>query len=215
MIKRLIFDVDNTIITGVSFAPHIEKILKRANIYSEETLDATLKAISSFEKYYDSYTKEAYIENIEKHLHVKLPDDFLDVFFEEIAHCAAPKDTTVYDYFDRLSKTYDLVLLTNYFATSQLNRLKNYGIAHFFKECYGEQTIKPKLAAFEAACGPYRQDECVMIGDSLELDIEPALSIGMHAIFVNTKNIDLENVNFPVVAKITDIDERLLDNIWK
>ena len=38
MIKRLIFDVDGTLITGVNFVDAIKRTLKRLNIYSDEKI---------------------------------------------------------------------------------------------------------------------------------------------------------------------------------
>lgn len=38
MIKRLIFDVAGTLISGVSFIPATEKALKKMNLYSKKML---------------------------------------------------------------------------------------------------------------------------------------------------------------------------------
>ena len=97
-----------------------------------------------------------------------------------------------------------MVLLTNYFAESQLNRLNNMGIGKYFRECYGEHIIKPYKQAYLSACGDKRTSECVMIGDSLSSDINPAKALGMKTIYISKDN---ENTDSTIndIRKLKDI----------
>ena len=108
---------------------------------------------------------------------------------------------------------YELVLLTNYFSESQLNRLNNMGIGHFFIECYGEKLIKPNFDAYISACGKHTPSECVIIGDDIFLDIEQAQKVGLNTIFVNTKNIKNYNVKTFEVQKVEEINVDLINVI--
>lgn len=132
MIKRLIFDVDGTLITGVNFISSIEATLKRIEFYSKENVRLFLEAISSYEKEFNNYNKIDYINYFGKTLDIKLDDNFLKIFFDELKKCVPLENEKLKSSISKLSKKYELVLLTNYFKESQLNRLHEMGIADLF-----------------------------------------------------------------------------------
>ena len=213
MIKRLIFDVDNTLITNIKFKNTIGKTLDRLGIYSEENVENFLKGINTYESIYDNYNRYDYTKHMEESMNVTVPDNFLDVFVEELKGAVPEKNDKLINTIDTLSKKYELVLLTNYFGISQLNRLNNMGIGKYFTETYGEHLIKPYKQAYISACGPHKPEECVMIGDNPHLDVEGALNAGLKAILVNTKNIDTSNLDIIVVDKVEDINEDVLNKL--
>ena len=112
-----------------------------------------------------------------------------------------------------LSKQYELVLLTNYFKESQLNRLSNMGIGSFFTECYGEELIKPNEEAYLMACGKNQPSECVMIGDSVDLDIIPAQNLHLKTIFVDSKQNNKLNISTMSVRTVNQINNRLIEKL--
>ncbi len=213
MIKRLIFDVDNTLIVGVNFKEAVIKTLDELNIYSEENLDNFFEGISSYEGVYNNYNYKDYKKHMEDCMNTIIPDNFLDVFFKYLKDAIPERNDKLINIIDTLSKKYELVLLTNYFAISQINRLNNMGIGKYFTEVYGEELIKPNNEAYIKACGSYKPEECVMIGDSLYLDVECAQKNGLKAIFVNTKKIDTSNLDVVTVDKVENITEELLNNL--
>ena len=213
MIKRLIFDVDNTLIVGVNFKEAVIKTLDELNIYSEENLDNFFEGIASYEGVYDNYNSRDYKKHMEECMNTIIPDNFLDVFFKHLKDVIPEENDKLISTIDSLSKKYELVLLTNYFSISQLNRLNNMGIGKYFTEVYGEDLIKPNKEAYIKACGPYKPSECVMIGDSLYLDVECAKKAGLKAIFVNTKKIPTDNLEVVTVDKIEDITDEVLNRL--
>jgi len=182
MIKRLIFDVDGTLITGVNFISSIEATLKKLDFYSEENVMIFLEAISSYEKVFNNYNKRDYTSHFENALGIKLGDNFLNIFFDELKKCVPLENEKLKTSIGELSKSYELVLLTNYFKESQLNRLCTMGINNLFSECYGEELIKPNDEIYLKACGNHNPNECVMIGDDPYLDIEKAQQLGINTI---------------------------------
>ena len=50
MIKRLIFDVDGTLITGVNFIDSIRRTLNKLGIYSEDHVKLFLEGIKTYEQ---------------------------------------------------------------------------------------------------------------------------------------------------------------------
>ena len=133
MIKRLIFDVDGTLITGVDFMDNIKKTLDKLGIYSEDNVKLFLKGIKTYEQIYNNYNIKSYTKHLEHVLNNKLPENFVFIFWEELKNAIPPRNDKLIDTISELSQKYELVLLTNYFAISQLNRLNNMGIGRFFK----------------------------------------------------------------------------------
>lgn len=215
MIKRLIFDVDGTLITGIDFAIFVEKSLKRINSYSKENLDNFLNAIKTYETKFDNYNVKDYLKHIGDAINKELNEDFIDIFFEELKYAIPPQNKDLTHTISELSKKYELVLLTNYFKRSQLNRLNNMGIGKFFTEAYGEELIKPNLNTYLNACGKNKPNECIMIGDDPILDIVYAQKTGLNTIFVNTKNISRENLNSATVQSVIEINEELVNQIGR
>ena len=81
MIKRLIFDVDGTLITGVDFMDNIKKTLDKLGIYSEENVKLFLKGIKTYEQIYNNYNIKSYTKHLEHVLNNKLPENFVFIFF--------------------------------------------------------------------------------------------------------------------------------------
>jgi len=215
MIKRLIFDVDGTLIVGADFTPSVEKTLKQLGVYSEDNVKAFFRGDATYKMEFNHYDFNEYIQHIGYEMNEQLPINFLDVLFENLKTAIPQKNQKLIDSISELSKKYELVLLTNYFSESQLNRLNNMGIGRFFSECYGEELIKPNLEAYLKACGNNKPDECIMIGDDIYLDIEGAKRAGLYTIFVNSKNISVDDIDTVVVDKVEDITQELIENIIK
>ena len=60
MIKRLIFDVDGTLITGVNFIDSIRKTLSKLGIYTENNVKLFLEGIKTYEQLYNNYNIKSY-----------------------------------------------------------------------------------------------------------------------------------------------------------
>jgi putative hydrolase of the HAD superfamily len=95
------------------------------------------------------------------------------------------------------NKGYKLHLITNGFEETQHNKLKYSGIASYFNEVItseGSNSIKPKKEIFEYAFmkANAAPQESIMIGDSIEADIQGAMSAGIDQVFVNHGCINCE-----------------------
>lgn len=88
------------------------------------------------------------------------------------------------------SKDYKLHLITNGFETTQWQKMRTSGIDHYFGEVITSErsnSMKPKAGIFDFALhatGATR-NESMMIGDSLEADIDGAANYGMDYIYYN------------------------------
>ena len=93
-------------------------------------------------------------------------------------------------------KQYVLHLITNGFEKTQWSKLNNSGLSVFFTHVITSETsnsLKPKKEIFEFAMNKANASltESIMIGDSLDADIQGAINAGMDSVFVNHINADL------------------------
>ncbi len=214
MIKRLIFDVDKTLILGVSYDKQVENTLRKIGYYSKLNKEKFIGAMLSYENNYSSYTKEDYAQHIARNIGLTLDSSYIEIYFEELK-TAIPLtfNEELINALNTLSKHYELVLLTNYFEFMQMNRLNSMGLGHFFQECHGERIIKPNEEAFLDAIGSHAPEECIMIGDNLNVDILPARKLRLNTIFINPEHIPIDNLDIPEINKVEDITLELIESI--
>ncbi|MBC8033399.1 MAG: noncanonical pyrimidine nucleotidase, YjjG family [Chitinophagaceae bacterium] len=90
-------------------------------------------------------------------------------------------------------KNYSLHLITNGFEEVQHNKIRNSGIAPFFREVItseGSNSLKPRKEIFDyafqkAGASP---SESIILGDSLEADILGGINAGIDQVHVNHLN---------------------------
>ena len=193
MIKRIIFDQDNTIMMwNDEYYISLNKTFESLNIdYNENIINKLKEAVDNYEKEYNIFDKKNMKNIFEKYSKIELPDNFVDTWIYYLKECYPKEiDQNLVDTLEYLSNKYELVILTNWFTESQKGRLENLGILKYFKEVIGTDKVlnKPNKEAYLKASYPYNIDECIMIGDSINTDINGALNIGMDAILFDYKN---------------------------
>lgn len=128
-----------------------------------------------------------------------------------------PTRTTVFPHtFETLDylvdKGYRMHLITNGFEKTQHSKLKYSGLDKYFDEVItseGSNSMKPKKEIFEYAmnkvsCG---NTDCIMLGDSLEVDIQGAMNADMDQVFVNHLCIDCELQPTYIVRSLKELQE--------
>lgn len=100
-----------------------------------------------------------------------------------------PYATGILDY---LHQKYSLYIISNGFNEVQHRKIELSGIRHYFKKIYISELIgihKPNKEFFDyiIKSSNARKNECLIIGDSMETDIEGALNAGLDAIFYNSR----------------------------
>jgi len=190
MIKRLIFDIDNTLIMWKDeyYDYSISNTFKELDIpFDKSIIKHFNEAVDSYEDYYDIYDKEKFVKHLNNNLSIDLPNNFVDIWMKYLSECYEEPSKEFIDTLEYLSNKYELVILSNWFRLSQENRLINMKINKYFtKQIYTENIKnKPNKEAFMEAIKPYNIDECIMIGDSIEKDIKGAENIGLKTILIN------------------------------
>ena len=204
MIKRIIFDQDNTLmIWKDEYINSYKEALDELSInYEEEDIINIDSIVNSYEDYYDIYNKKDMASLINKKSNIVVPDNFVDIWMKYLCNCYCDEDKMIISTLEYLSKKYELVVLSNWFAYSQIERLKKIGMDKYFTDMVFTDTVKnkPNKEAFIKACGPYNEDECVMVGDSIDIDINGAIKAGLKAILYDPKGMSkykdkIRNIN--------------------
>lgn len=198
MIKRLIFDVDDTLIPWEDkYWYTLNETLIYFDIQPKEELVQKLKeAVDSYESKYNTYNMKSMKEYMEKIAGIKLPNNFVYKWSIFLRKCTPDEfDIKLIDTLDYLKNKYDLVVLTNWFTAQQIKRLKRFGILNHFIRVIGTDNIlnKPNKEAFLEACKPCDPEECIFIGDSYDVDIKGAINAGLKGIYLNKNNEQKEN----------------------
>ena len=207
MIKRLIFDIDDTLIPfPKGFEQGYKRVIEKYNL----NIDAKklYEIIGEYEtggkyKYYDV---DKLLDLINNRLDTNLDKGFVDEFFNMYNKLITPVSEELIDTLKYLSNKYEIVTLSNWVTKSQKEILKCAGILKYFDEVYGTDIVpmKPLKESFLSVIGEHKVNECLMIGDNFDADIKVPLEIGMSVYYLTDKEI-----NYPSIKKISDLKDVL------
>ncbi|MBP6585305.1 MAG: YjjG family noncanonical pyrimidine nucleotidase [Flavobacterium sp.] len=133
-------------------------------------------------------------------MNMEVADEMIHLLSHEYIHYL-PQFNYLYEgaweILDYLFPKYKLHIITNGFQTVQAGKLKNSNIEHFFQTITNSEMAgvkKPNPLIFEYALKKANatKSKSIMIGDSLEADIEGAINVGLDAIFFNEFNVSVD-----------------------
>jgi putative hydrolase of the HAD superfamily len=115
------------------------------------------------------------------------------------------------DFINGLKNKYKLHIITNGFEEVQNFKVVNSGLKTYFQNIFTAEKIgfkKPHPRIFLTAIESVNTSayNSIMIGDSLEADIQGALDVGMQAIHFNTHN-ELEHNQCPIVYSMDELNQ--------
>lgn len=193
MIKRIIFDLDNTLIPwNKDWNLTMRYALEDVGItITDCEYQILLDSIATYEEEYSSYSKETMLKHFSLNLKKDIPSSFLDKWIKRLEECYV-KDEETEETLKYLSEKYELVVLTNWFKDQQTKRLENASLSKYFKEIIGTDQVlnKPNKEAFIKAMGNNKKEECIMIGDNIEVDIKGAINAGIKPILISKEDQD-------------------------
>lgn len=211
MIKRVIFDIDNTLIDWkTEYNDKVREVLEEFNEKREEAeIKKLQEAFNEYENYYLTFNLDKIVEFVRKYTDVNYSKEIIQRILDMWGTCV-PQEYPIenIDTLKYLKDKYKLVILTDWFLKPQLNRLKLLKIDKFFSEIYTAENFKrkPNKEAFIQAMGEYKPEECIMIGDSYERDIIGATNCGLYTIWYRGKKEMCESLN-PKVVVIEELSE--------
>ena len=192
MIKKIIFDLDNTLLfLSDEWEENYKKFIDKYNL-NISTNDLFL-CIGNFEKNMKNIvvSKQKLSEYVSNDLSIDFTTDMILELSEIYNNTSLLNTDTIYDVLNYLSEKYELIAYTNWFTDDQIKRLKKYDLDKFFTKVYGWD-ILPKKPSKEGLSEIIKNDDIenyIFIGDSIELDMEVPYSMGITTIFYNRKNI--------------------------
>ncbi len=219
MVKNIIFDLDNTIITNTK-----EDVLKYKEALTKCGYDENdfLAIYDALDDYADSlnesnrfFSKQDAIDflnkSLSKNYDLGLMDEINDVIGKYWTQPLLQESILEY-----LHSKYALYVFTNWFESAQAKRLESMQYLKYFKGVFGADNfgMKPYSASFYDVLSfiGASPSECIMIGDSKPHDILGANNVGMHAIlFDYNGKRDLADVYAPDYTVIKNLNE--LENI--
>ncbi len=211
MVKRIIFDIDNTLIKWEdSYYGELGKVFDELQIqYTQLDIEKIILAIAEYEKREIYFKKDAMLQICEEKLERELPDNFIDTMLTYFEKCVPEHlPSGVLETLEYLSRKYELVTLTNWFEETQSIRLQKVGIEKYFKKIYAcdRIKIKPNKESYLTAAGDNKPQNCLMIGDNLINDIEGAKKCGMQVIYYNPKKLQTQ---YPNIQKFEELQQIL------
>lgn len=190
MVKNLIFDLDDTIIKDEpEDSIYYKDALKKCG-YDESNYQKIYCAIDVYEKtipeenlYFDKQEMINVINSeLKTNYSISLVDELLNVIEKNWIKRVHLKEEIVKELYQK----YNLYIYTNYFTKPQEMRIKNIGYDKYFKKVFGADIYgcKPFRKSFENILNELNTtpEECIMIGDSINIDILAANNIGMKSI---------------------------------
>lgn len=192
MIKKIIFDLDNTLLF---ISPEWEKSYQifidkyRLKISPKELFSC----IGTFEKDINNVivTNKIMCEYINSKLSISLTENMFIELLNVYKDIPLIDTDIIYNVLEYLSHKYELLVYTNWFSENQVDRLKKYNLDKFFSKIYGwdDLEIKPSMVGIQKIVGNNKIDEYLFIGDNIEFDLEIPYNMGMPTIFLNRKFI--------------------------
>jgi phosphoglycolate phosphatase/putative hydrolase of the HAD superfamily len=190
--KTLIFDIDSTLYTNAAYA--FEQIDCQVRQFARDrgiTADEARKMVADYRAQFAASNNGKKIslgnillafgipiaQSVEWRKTLMEPADFLT------------RDERLIETLCQLSKSFNLICVTNNPVFTARKTLDAIGISEFFPQIVGLDTClksKPALEPFQKACEltQTRPNQCIAIGDRYDMDIALPLEMGMGGILV-------------------------------
>ncbi len=211
--KHLFFDLDHTLWDFEANAKatlqelHHSLQLEERGVYDFELFYTNYLAINEklWERYRNGHIKQEdlRIKRMRQSLlEFKIADETLAQAMSTQFLELLPTRTILFPFTKEIltylaGKGYEMHLITNGFEDIQHKKLKYSGIDGFFKEVITSErsgSLKPHREIFEFAFNKTKAlpEQSIMLGDTLEVDIQGAINFGIDQVFVNHHAITTE-----------------------
>ena len=214
MVKRIIFDLDNTLIplNLKDVQVGLFGLLKKNDISLDHNLlSSVLAAIAEYDATMLRYDYKQLTDYINEKVGINLPKDFLYEVTVYLSDKVPEKDLKLIELLEYLSSKYSLVVATNWFTNQQISKLKNYGIYEYFDEVItGEDfDLKPRPAMFEHLKNGFLDNEVIVVGDGYNTDIIGAINSNLYSYFITNDTKYVTNDKYTVISNIYELKDYL------
>ena len=223
--KHIFFDLDHTLYD-------FDQSTRDTFLDLHKKYNLAEKGVAPFEDFFDDY-KKINTEFWDRYRKNEIKKEFLNVerfhvtfkkyglndrnFAEQFANeylANAPLKRTLFpgaiEVLEYLKGKYPLHIITNGFNEVQAIKIEANDLEKYFKTITVSEEVgvrKPFPGVFHHALkkAGARPEDCVMIGDSLEVDIEGAKNVGMDQIFFNYKNLPYNGLATYTIIELKEI----------
>lgn len=190
MIKKIVFDLDNTLLFISSEWKNIyQSFIDKYKL--SITPESLYKCIGMFEKNTNDVivTNKMMCDYINNNLNISLTDAMFKELLDVYKDIPLLYTDVIHDTLSYLSNKYELIAYTDWFSNNQRDRLKKYNLDKFFSKIYGwdDLEIKPSKKAIDKIIKDDNISEYLFIGDNILYDLEIPNNMGMSTIFYNRK----------------------------
>lgn len=204
--KRFIFDLDNTLLTFNSEYQNqfFKNELGENNPFTENLSEY----LELYWANYKRFEKNRFASLLSFCSGVTVTEEFIDKWIDALTEMPIVLEEGVADTLDYLRiKGKSLAVLTNWYGSCQIEKLKKARIISFFDRIYsGEYVLKPNHDAYQQAAASYHPSTVAFIGDDLENDYIAPRESGYDAILYD-KNEKYPK-NLVKVKKMSELKER-------
>ena len=138
MIKKIIFDLDNTLLfLSDEWEENYKRFVDKYNL--SISANELFLSIGNFEKSMKNIvvSKQKLSEYVSNDLSIDFTTNMILELLEIYDNTSLLNTDTIYDVLNYLSEKYELIAYTNWFTDNQINRLKKYDLDKFFTKVYG------------------------------------------------------------------------------
>ncbi|TCK68560.1 putative hydrolase of the HAD superfamily [Winogradskyella wandonensis] len=204
-IKHIFFDLDHTLWDfDKNSALTFRKIFDIHNVNVE--LDTFLNTYEPINfKYWKLYREEKVTKSELRYgrlneafngINVSVSDKLIHQLSEDYINYLTTFNhvfDNTHEILDYLSHNYELHIITNGFEEAQEKKLKASKLNHYFKtvtnsEMAGVKKPNPKIFKLALDLANARPEESLMIGDSLEADVQGSINVGMKSVYFDYKD---------------------------
>jgi FMN phosphatase YigB (HAD superfamily) len=201
--KRVIFDLDGTLLTG-SFEFEKEYF---TSVYGEdaiELVDNMFYYLDEYEKSFPRYNHEWLGKFLTEKSGFKVNDKVIDGWIDAMSKVPDTMEDGVIETLENLKrKDCSLAVLTNWYGMTQIPRLRKAGILHYFDNIYtGEFVLKPHEKSYVWAKDDFDIEDCLFVGDNLDKDYIGPRIYGFESVLY-----DKNDKHGKTLKKIKRIDE--------
>lgn len=208
MIKKIIFDLDNTLLfISNEWKDSYRQFINKYDLRLEP--EELFEIIGTFEKENKNsnliINKSMVCDFITNKISTKFDEYMLDELLNEYKDVTLLDLENIYDILEYLYKKYELIVYSNWFTQNQIERLEKWNLKKFFKDIYGwdRVEIKPSKKGIEKIVKNENMEEFLFVGDNIEIDLSIPKAMGMNTIFLNLKNIKQDM--HQEILKITEL----------
>jgi len=191
-ISTVLFDFDNTLANRQTAAKKMIRNIIEIDFpvqqYGKEFQEEVFRFLYQCDKGGRVSKNEVFIPYIEKYHIQKDWKWYSDYWFKYMGQNTTPFPDTL-RVLSALKQKYPIGLITNGGST-QWDKLHAANVATCFDEVvlageYGVYKPDPRIFLYTCEKMAVRPEECVYIGDGIDIDIKGALSVGMQAIWIS------------------------------